>query len=264
MGCGKMCVIAGVRGRDMGSGPGIMSDRKKGGSFGSGTRTGAQASWGTARGFCRQHLSITTQPMIDALLVALLVAAAVASAFLASPLSSFTLLVTACGIVLTWRIGSANRRLAERKLFLDLMPRRAEWYDRVRAALDGRAVERMEHIDAILAGGVPPRSPHLSQLWQLETEAGWLFSTEMVALMASLIDADNQVAMAHLAARDGDRHAALAVPQRWTDLTAAQDRVQDYLSSYLYVGDIGKPGRAPIKFVKVDGVLKRLGRARER
>ncbi|MEH3046180.1 hypothetical protein [Sphingomonas adhaesiva] len=202
--------------------------------------------------------------MIDALIVLILLAAAITSAFVALPIASLPLLVTAGGIILTWRVASANRKLAERKLFLDLMPRRAEWYDRVRAALDGRAVERMEHIDRILAGGVPPRSPYLSQLWQLETEAGWLFSTEMVALMAGVIEADNQVAMAHLAARDGDRDAALAVPQRWTDLTAAQGRVQDYLSSYLYVGDIGKPGRAPIKLVKVDAVLKRLGRARER
>lgn len=191
--------------------------------------------------------------MIDLAIVALLIVVA----FLATtvvvifPPASLTLVVTACGILLLWRFQRSQTRLAERKLFLDLMPRRAEWYDRIKLALKGREIERLEHVELLLRNEVPPNPEHLSKLWQLETEAGWLFSMDMVALTARLIEADKHIYEMQLEARYGNMQAALEVGRLHTVLHAEQRKLQDYLVSYLYVGDIGKPRRSPIKFANV-------------
>lgn len=179
--------------------------------------------------------------MIDALLVAFLILAAALGVGQVFPITSLPLLVTACGIILTWRIGHANRRVAERKLFIDLMTKRAEWYDRVRQALEGRAHERIEHAEAFLMGKNLRNPEQLVKLWQLETESGWLFSAEMVALMAAMIEADGRLYERQLAARSGEAVAAFEVSSLFSKLTDAQGKVQDYLVRYLYVGDIGKP-----------------------
>lgn len=191
--------------------------------------------------------------MIDLLIVALLIVVAflATSAAVIFPPTSLTLVVTACGILLLWRFQKAQTRLAERKLFLDLMPRRAEWYDRVKIALEGRAKERAKQVDAIVNGQAPKSPECLVRLWQLETEAGWLFGSEMVALMARVIQADDKLNEKQLEARFGDRSAALAVSEWATALSQSQGAVQDYLASFLYVGDIGKPKRSPIQFAKV-------------
>lgn len=191
--------------------------------------------------------------MIDVLIVTLLIVVAflATSAAVIFPPTSLTLVVTACGILLLWRFQRAQIRLAERKLFLDLMPRRADWYEEVKRALEGRAVERKEHIEAVLAGGVPGNPDYLMKLHQLETEAGWLFSTEMLALMAMMIEADKQLNDTQFKARAGDEHAATEVGGRVMALYEAQSKVQGYLARYLYVGDIGKPKRSPVKFLKV-------------
>ncbi len=197
--------------------------------------------------------------MIDALVVAFLILAASLGAGQVLPVTSWPLLVTACGIILTWRIGHANRRVAERKLFIDLMSRRAEWYDRVRLALEGRARERSEHADALFTASSLRNPIQLSKLWQLETEAGWLFDAEMVILMAKMLEVDQRLYFKQCSARRGDMQAATEATQLYLELTKAQGAVQDYLVRYLYVGDIGKPSPSPLKLIKKD-LRRRLGK----
>ncbi len=197
--------------------------------------------------------------MIDALLVALLLVVAAAATAEILPLTALPLLVTACGIILTWRIGNANRRVAERKLFIDLMSRRAEWYDRVRLALEGRARERVEHVDALFAASSLRDPVQLSKLWQLETEAGWLFDAEMVILMTKMLEVDQRLYFKQSSARGGDTNAAREATQLYLELTKAQGAVQDYLVRYLYVGDIGKPSPSPVKLINKNW-LRRLGK----
>lgn len=188
--------------------------------------------------------------MTDLALLAILAAAILASIIFTIPAPTIPLIVTACGIVLTWRVASAQRSLAERKLFLDLMQRRAEWYDRVKLALEGRSQERRDHVEVIITGKMPGNPEHLSKLWQLETEAGWLFGKEMVILMANLIEADSLLYGKMMAAREGDFEAAKECGTLAWDVSNKQSRVQDYLGDYLYVGDIGRPKRSPVKFAK--------------
>jgi hypothetical protein len=139
--------------------------------------------------------------------------------------------------------------VAERKLFLDLMPRRADWYDAVKAALVGRYDERMNEIDTILSGRAPGTGEHLSKLWQLETESAWLFGPEMTALMARMIETENSLGAKLLDARQGNREAAMAATKLAAELAKRQGSIQEYLLGYLYVGDIGKPKRSPIKLL---------------
>lgn len=187
-------------------------------------------------------------PMIDLIVIAILILAAVISAtVVVLPPVSFAYVVTACGILLTWRIQNTQAKLAERKLFLDLMPRRSEWYDRLRIALEKRELERRAMIEALVIGEVPPPPNQQSILYQLETEAGWLFSGDMVGLMALLIKADHDLYENQLKARGGNHEAALNVGNRYLEVVAKQSKVQDYLVRYLYVGDIGKPKRSPHK-----------------
>lgn len=191
--------------------------------------------------------------MIDLVVIAVLIIAAVISAtVVVLPPVSFAYVVTACGILLTWRIQSTQAKLAERKLFLDLMQRRAEWYDRVKLALEGRSDERREQIETILNGKMPANPEHLSKLWQLETEASWLFGAEMVALMARMIQLDGMLNDHMMKARQDDLQAAMDCSKWAWDVSRAQSAVQDYLVQYLYVGDIGKPKRSPVQFAKVE------------
>lgn len=200
--------------------------------------------------------------MIDIALLAILAIAILASTVFTIPVPTIPLIVTACGIVLTWRVASAQRKLAERKLFLDLMQRRAEWYEQVKEALVGRSHERVLQIEIILNGSMPDNPAHLSKLWQLESEAGWLFGKEMVALMASMIQKDGILNDHMMKARMGEKQAAMECNQWAWDVSNAQSSVQDYLAKYLYVGDIGKPKRSPVQFAEVPrrrlwGLLKR-------
>jgi hypothetical protein len=189
--------------------------------------------------------------MIDLIVIAVLILAAVISAtVVVLPPVSFAYVVTACGILLTWRIQNTQAKLAERKLFLELMQRRAEWYDRVKLALEGRSQERRDQVEVILTGKMPDNPEHLSKLWQLETEASWLFGKEMVILMANMIEADNLLYGKMMAAREGDFEAAKECSTFAWDVSNKQSRVQEYLSDYLYVGDIGKPKQSPVKFMK--------------
>lgn len=189
-------------------------------------------------------------PMLDLALIAILVVAAVLSSNVISlPTVSVTLIVTACGVLLTWRSSRAQRLVAERKLFLDLMPRRAEWYDAVKAALVGRYDERNREIDTILNGQVPGTGEHLSKLWQLETESAWLFGPEMTALMARMIETEKNLGAKLMEARQGSREAALAATRLAAELGERQGSIQEYLLGYLYVGDIGKPKRSPVKLL---------------
>lgn len=197
--------------------------------------------------------------VIDIFLVALLlIVAAVAAANVLS-LTTLPVLITACGIILTWRIGHANRRVAERKLFIDLMSRRAEWYDRVRLALEGRARERVEHVDALFTASSLRDPIQLSKLWQLETEAGWLFDAEMTILMAKMLEVDQRLYFKQSSARGGNTQSAREATQLYLELTEAQGAIQDYLVRYLYVGDIGKPSSSPAKLIKKNW-LRRLGK----
>jgi hypothetical protein len=191
--------------------------------------------------------------MIDLLIALVLVFAAIFSATVAVlPPVSLTYLITACGILLTYRVARTQAKLAERKLFLDLMQRRADWYDRVKLALENRAEERRQHIETIVTQGEVPGNPvHLLKLHQLETEASWLFSPDMLVLMARLITAEKEVNDTQFEARQGNRDASMEVGNRVMALYEAQGKVQDYLSAYLYVGDIGKPKRSPVRFPKV-------------
>lgn len=191
--------------------------------------------------------------MIDLIVIAVLILAAVISAtVVVLPPVSFAYVVTACGILLTWRIQNTQAKLAERKLFLDLMPKRSEWYERLRLALEKRELERRAMIEALVLGEVPPPPNQQSVLYQLETEAGWLFSGDMVGLMALLIAADHEIYETQLKARGGNHEAALTVGDKYLKLVAKQSKVQDYLVRYLYVGDIGKPKRSPHKTPKHD------------
>ncbi len=189
--------------------------------------------------------------MIDKALIAVLAIAILASLVFPLPVATLPLIVTACGLMLTWRIQKTQAGLAERKLFLDLMPRRAEWYDRVRLALEGREKERLAMIEAQVRGEVPPPPNEQSKLFQLETEAGWLFSSDMLALMAMLIEADKRLYETHLRARGGHHESAMSGGAMYLSLLAEQRKLQDYLVSYLYVGDIGKPKWSPVQFAKV-------------
>lgn len=189
--------------------------------------------------------------MIDILIAAILVFAGLFSATIAPlPAVSLTYMATACGVLLTYRVARTQAKLAERKLFLDLMPRRAEWYDNVKTALALRNAERLEHVQTVLTGGVPFEGQHIVKLWQLENESGWLFSEEMLALMVLVVQADTKLLQKQVDAGQGDRNAAMAVGQFASDLIRAQGKVHDYLRQYLYVGDIGKPRHAPIKVAK--------------
>lgn len=188
--------------------------------------------------------------MIDIALIAVLAIAILVSLVFPLPMATLPLVVTACGLTLTWRIQKTQAKLAERKLFLDLMPRRAEWYDRVKLALEGRAKERVAMIEALVIDEVPPPPHEQSKLYQLETEAGWLFSTEMLALMAMMIEADKRLYEAQLRARGGNHEAASSVGSLYLSLQGEQSKLQDYLVSYLYVGDIGKPKWSPVQFAK--------------
>lgn len=191
--------------------------------------------------------------MIDLIVIAVLVIAAVISAtVIVLPPVSFAYVVTACGILLTWRIQNTQAKLAERKLFLDLMPKRSEWYERLRVALEKRELERRAMVEAQVIGEVPPPPNQQSVLYQLETEAGWLFSGDMVALMAVLIQSDHELYEGQLRARGGNHEAAGNVGKQYLNLIDRQSKVQDYLVQYLYVGDIGKPKRSPHKEPKYD------------
>ena len=200
--------------------------------------------------------------MIDIAILGILAIAILASTVFTIPVPTIPLIVTACGVVLTWRVASAQRKLAERKLFLDLVQRRAEWYQQVKLALEGRSQERASQIETILSGSMPSNPENLSKLWQLETEAGWLFGTEMVVLMAGMIQKDGVLNDRMMKARMGDKQAAMECATLAWDVSNAQSAVQDYLAKYLYVGDIGKPKRSPVQFAKVrrQGFWGLLGR----
>lgn len=190
--------------------------------------------------------------MIDIALLAVLAIAILASLVFTIPVPAIPLIVTACGITLTWRVASAQRKLAERKLFLDLMQRRAEWYDRVKLALEQRSQERRDQVETILSGKMPENPEQLSRLWQLETEASWMFGKEMVVLMARMIQMDGKLSDHMMKARMGDTQAAMDCTKWAWEVSSAQGKVQDYLVEYLYVGDIGKPKRSPVQFAKVE------------
>lgn len=199
--------------------------------------------------------------MIDLTIVALLIIAAVlaTTASLIVQPASLALVITACGILLTWRAARAQKSLAERKMFLDLMPRRAEWFDRLRAAIAGRQSERWEQAQMLAEGKIPTADEHSRSLYRLQTEAAWLFDVDMLALMVRIMEADEALATLQADARMGNRAAATELTAKHFELFNEHQKLQDYLVRYLYVGDIGKPSRSPITFASVrNGFPRRL------
>jgi hypothetical protein len=65
-----------------------------------------------------------------------------------------------------------------------------------------------------------------------------------------MIEADKRLYEAQLRARGGNHEAATSVGSLYLALQLAQGKLQEYLVSYLYVGDIGKPKRSPVEFAE--------------
>ena len=197
--------------------------------------------------------------MADLLIIAILVIVAIVSAtVVVLPPVSLTLVVTACGILLAWRGTKGQRELAEQKLLLDMIPRRAQWYETLKSTISARLTELDEQIEVILLGQMPGTPTHLMMLHQLETEAKWLFGDEMTVLVARLIAADDEASRTKLDARTGNMEAARSVFNKVSAIYAAQSAIQDYLVNFLYVGDIGRPKRHPVQFINAKPWWKRL------
>jgi len=164
--------------------------------------------------------------------------------------------VAALAIVFTRRSAHEQALLARQKLLLDLIPRRAKWYDELKLALEQRHTEREAEVQAILASQPIQRSPTLNDLIRLETESGWLFSREMTALMARLINADERLVRAEAESRTSQVQPSLAAAEI-LELSSVQTAIQDFLVEYIFVGDIGKPKNMPVTWAKPGNIYFR-------
>lgn len=151
-------------------------------------------------------------------------------------------LIAALGVMYSRMSSREQVRVAERKLFLDLMQRRVAWLDQLADAVGKRDAEAKLMLERLLRGD-PPGEPE--QLWRMhdcQRDAQWLFDHPVSELVAQLIAASAAVDDTRLKARQGDRSAALSVSEKGWIVVNLMTAITAAIRPYLYVGDIKAPG----------------------
>lgn len=152
-------------------------------------------------------------------------------------------LIAALGIIYTRMSSREQVRVAERKLFLDLMQRRIEWVDKLNGAVSARHAEAALMLERLLRNETMGEPAQLWRIHECQREAAWLFGPPMPALVGELIGALGVVDAVRLEARQGDRNAAMSVGEKASLVLDVVGQINEAVRPYLYVGDIKVPQR---------------------
>lgn len=210
-----------------------------------------------------QRLSRTTatsykQTMIDA--VRLWFEVKGEAAEIAVYTSIVTILVAAATILVQRQAAKQQIKVAERTQFLNLIERRARWFDTLMEAWNQRVREQEEGIEAIIQEKMPASGKAQASLAALRREALWLFEPDVAVQLDTLDGIGQDYIRARLKVRQADIVPTtvltpnLAVEHEMMILAllamqAELATVAQVLRPYLYVGDIRTSAAS------IDGVL---------
>ncbi len=150
-------------------------------------------------------------------------------------------LIAALGVIYSRMSSREQARLAERKLFLDLMQRRVAWLEQLEDSVGKREAEASAMLERLLQDEPPGEPEHLWRMHNCQREAAWLFGKPIADLVGQVIAASAAVDDTRLKARQGDRSAALSVSDKAWVVVNLMGAVTSALRPYLYVGDIRRP-----------------------
>lgn len=175
----------------------------------------------------------------EAVLSGVVVAIAACTAWFDLPLVAWgPVLITALGVIYTRMSSREQVRVAERKLFIDLMQRRIDWHNNLTDAVSKRNAESSLMVERILRNE-PMGDP--IQLWRIhdcQREAVWLFAPPVAQLVGQIMKASSEVDDTRLTARQGDRVAALSLGERAHVVIELMTQISTAIRPYIYVGDI--------------------------
>jgi hypothetical protein len=152
-------------------------------------------------------------------------------------------LIAALGVIYTRMSAREQVRVAERKLFLDLMQRRIEWVGKLNVAVSARHAEAALMLERLLSNEAMGEPTQLWRIHECQREAVWLFGPPMPALVGKLIGALDVIDSVRLEARQGDRNAAMSVGEKASAVLDVVGQINEAVRPYLYVGDIKAPQR---------------------
>ncbi len=147
-------------------------------------------------------------------------------------------LITALGVIYTRMSSREQVRVAERKLFLDLMQRRIDWHNNLADAVSKRNAESSLMVERLLRNEPMGDPVELWRIHDCQREAAWLFAPPIAQLVGQIMKALSDVDDTRLKARQGDRVAALSLGERAHVVTELMTQIITAIRPYLYVGDI--------------------------
>ena len=150
------------------------------------------------------------------------------------------LLIGAFGVMLARMSAREQVRLSERKLFIDLIPRRSEWVSDLSSNVTERDKEAHQMMSNLLNHQPMGDPVHLMAIWKSRREAKWLFGERMYDKVQLLIDAEAELSLAMLKARTGNQEAAASIGKYASTMDDRLGDVMDEAAEYLYVGDIAR------------------------
>lgn len=179
--------------------------------------------------------------MLDLIVfIVLLTALAIVGALTLMPIAAWLpLLLTACGVFYVRRNAIEQARLAERKMGLDLLPRRIEWLDTLQKAFHGRMTEQREEIDELVNGRRPStQGVHLTNLFLAQSSAKWLFGKSMANLVGKLLEELGVLGQNQLEARQGDAKYAFEAVDQMGACFIAWSAIVDHAKPFIDVSEI--------------------------
>lgn len=158
--------------------------------------------------------------------------------------------IAALGILFTRRSAHEQGKLANRKLFLDLVGRRAQWLDEASSSWNELLREVEENIERMLRNEEPEDTPAKQTLRNKRQEAKWLFGAEVGERLDELVEGIENYESARALVRRIDtqpqehrdealeREARGQLAEQMGIILQSGARIQAALLPYIFVGDV--------------------------